>query len=612
MRLGCLKSLWYHEIACHYLRAPGSLPALDSFPIHLITPEIASRIHTEEEISVRVIGRCFASLVMNRLAAKSKAFGDHEMAFLSAILRTERRAAIHRHFTAPGVVQLINVVFLLFGEFSFFATNTVPPYVLHIVGHTIGALIQALPAELSAELQLDRSESQMNVPDSQIKSVIVSHLRDLFKACTLRPFPLPEAVRTYCLKMCLYGLWRWGKALHQLGTSQQLPPEFLDLAGLEVTSHIRKETNQVTCMMGHCVQALVVVNLVVRIQSRNHSNPSDEELACISAILGTESHDLRLWFTLPGVVEFANVVSLVLTETEISFTDTSLSDVLDSDMIKQTIRILRWQLPPGLDAGLMKLSDGMYPPIYDSDSHSCICLKRLWQFARVYNGPEISTPLPPFVRTTLASPKFTRRLHAESDLPTRVIGRCVQALIVNKLVDDFQSRISLSIGVLDAELASISSILDIVPGEFSRWPRLSVVIKLQNVIFLMSGEIEDLFSSSATAPADVLYIVRKTLNAICSDLVLGGVFAGRDLPMDQVSSLREICSSIANARHPNRFDGRTVEILDRLQQISKQLPTVKHTIRRCTSTIFDSKSVRGRSDLTTRPEYEVRRRSGSV
>jgi len=127
----------------------------------------------------------------------------------------------------------------------------------------------------------------------------------------------------------------------------------------------------------------------------------------------------------------------------------------------------------------------------------------------------------------------------------------------------------------DAELGCISSILGTGPGEFLRWPRPSAVIKLLNVISLVSGEIEPLFTSGPT-PVDVLNIVQQTINIISPELVLGGAFACGDLPMDQVLLLRGTCSKIANAQPANRFKDQMLEILHQLQQISKQLPPVEY------------------------------------
>ncbi len=356
-RIMYLKSLWYHEIAYHHLRAPGSFPTLDFFPIHFITPEIARRIHTEEDLVTRVIARSFGSLVVNRFAAKSKPFGDRELACLSTILFTKQRKAIHQHFK-PGVVQLVNMVSLASGELSSFVTDTVPSDVQHIVRQTIGTLAQALPAELKVELQLDQADALMNVPDSSIKSIIVSFLRDLLKTCTLRTLPLPEEVRTCCLQMCLYSMWDLGQVLHRLGDSQPFPPELLDLAGLEITRLIRTEKDQASRVLGRCVEALVVSNLAARIKSHTDSTVqiSDEALTYLSAILGTESRDLRLLLGRPGAVELANMVSLIFSEIDSLFSDTIPSDVLD--MIQQTYGILSPTLPAELNAEMMNLTDG--------------------------------------------------------------------------------------------------------------------------------------------------------------------------------------------------------------------------------------------------------------
>ncbi len=243
-----------------------------------------------------------------------------------------------------------------------------------------------------------------------------------------------------------------------------------------------------------------------------------------------------------------------------------------------------------------------------------MCLRNLWHCIRAYNQLGISVPLPSFVRISLAGPEITRRIHIQRDIAARVTGRCVCALIVNKLVDDFQSRVSFGGGVYDAELSCISSILGTEPAEFLSWPRPSAVIKLLNVISLVSGEIETLFTSGPM-PVEVPIIVQQTIDVISPELVLGGPFACGDLPMDQVLLLREICSKIANAQPTNRFRDQTMEILDQLQHISKQLPPVEYRMRRCASLIFDSQFVRRRSNSTTRPECEgrrTRRRSKSM
>ena len=204
---------------------------------------------------------------------------------------------------------------------------------------------------------------------------------------------------------------------------------------------------------------------------------------------------------------------------------------------------------------------------------------------------------------------FTQCIHTEMNLTTRVTGRCVRVLIVNTLANSSRTRISFSSdGTYDEELRRVSSLLVTEPSEFSRWPSPSPAIELQNIVSLMSGEIEALFTSG-TPPPNVLLIVQQTLDIIYPDL-LRSAFDGGDLPMDQVLQLREICSKIVNARPANRFSDETVGILERLQQISKQLHTMEREMRRCTSSIFDPQSIRGRSKLAIRTES--RRRSKSM
>ncbi len=391
-RIMCLKSLWYYEIACHHLRALGSLPELDFFPIHF-TPEIARRIHAEEDPVARVIGRCFGSLVVNKLAAEAKPLGDCELASLSAILGTENRKANDWLFR-PGVAQLVNMVSLTFGEVSSFVTNTVPSDVLHIVGHTIGTLAQALPAELEVKFQLVQADTLMN---SSIKSVIVSHLCDLLKTWTLKTLPLPEEVRTSYLQMCLNGLWCWGKVLHQLGVSQPLPPEFLDLAGLEITRHIRTEKDPASRVMGRCFEALVVNNLAALIKSRSNSTVQIRAKArgCLSAILGTESSDVMHWMSQPGAIELVNIVFLALGDIGSLAADTVPSYVLD--VVSQTFNILSQALPAEINTEL-GLVDRIHAPADIPDGQcelilrSCLYGLKMRIRDSTYNGRNIPEP----------------------------------------------------------------------------------------------------------------------------------------------------------------------------------------------------------------------------
>jgi hypothetical protein len=616
----CLRSLWYFAKAYQQLDAskpfPSYFPRSLAVAITSLSLEVVHLIQAEHDLDSRVIGHCFCALVVMKLVASVRSRTDSnvqssndELAWLSAILGIQSddvKFCLER----PGAVELATMV----------------PLVLYtsILSHTELRGVKSLVDQTLAIFH-----RTLGIPSHLVD--FLSCFKDLLQMCISGTSTLTAEVRRSCLRMCLKSLWYCVKASsNQL--DDRLPSFFLHiLLSPEIIRCIQTVPDPVSRVMGCCFSALVVMKLVAALKSRNGPNVqiSGDELTRLSAIFETEGRTLKNWLGQPGAVELASLFSLTLSGIDALFANKAL-DVLD-DMVQQTSSILTRTLPAEFNIELMDLTDGQCEaillsclrdcrsesclsgtspptePIYESRVH--VYLKNLWHCARASNQLGISVHLPSFVRITLAKPEFTRRIQTERDLAARVTGRCACALIVNKLVDDFPSRISFGNGVYNEELACISSLLGTVPGKFSRWPRPPAVIKLQNVVTLVSGEIEALLSSEQT-PTDTLHTVQQTLNVICSDLVFGGVFAVGDLPMDQVSLLREICSRIANARPANYLFimDETAEILGQLQQISKQLPTAEHKMRRCTSSVFDPRSVRGRGNLTTRPEYEVRRR----
>ena len=68
-------------------------------------------------------------------------------------------------------------------------------------------------------------------------------------------------------------------------------------------------------------------------------------------------------------------------------------------------------------------------------------MKTLWSFTIAYNEPwNHSVTLPSYVCITFTNPEMTRRIHEQRDLAVRVIGRCVEALIVKKLTANMAPR----------------------------------------------------------------------------------------------------------------------------------------------------------------------------
>ena len=227
-----------------------------------------------------------------------------------------------------------------------------PSDVLQIVGQTIDTLARDLPPELKAMLRINQADALTAVssgPGGPARSIVVSRLHALLKVCTLRTSPLPEEVRTNCLRTCLNGLWHWGKAHQNVEASQPLPPDFLDLAGLEITHHIWTEVDQASRVIGRCVGALVVNNLAacIKLHANSTALNNDNALAWFSAILRAQSRDVKLWLTQPGAIELVNMISFTFGDISSLATNTVPSYVLDA--VAQTFNILSEALPAGFN-----------------------------------------------------------------------------------------------------------------------------------------------------------------------------------------------------------------------------------------------------------------------
>ncbi|KAH9079594.1 hypothetical protein EDB83DRAFT_1292238 [Lactarius deliciosus] len=270
--------------------------------------------------------------------------------------------------------------------------------------------------------------------------------------------------------MCLRNLWYCAKAYNQLGASKQLPSYFTHaLASPEIIRLIQAEKDPVAHVMGRCFGALIVNNLVAYIKSRTDENAqiNDKVLGCLSAILGTESRDLKLWLRQPSAIELTNVVFLAFGDIGSLAADTVPPYVLD--VVPQTFSILSQALPAEINTenqirALADIPDGAAPIIGEVyQNHSIRCLKNLWRCVRAYNQPGNSTPLPSYILTAFVSPSMSRRIRTEQDAATRVIGRCVEALVLKKLLGGVKTSTDSDVPISDEELACLSTILGTKP-----------------------------------------------------------------------------------------------------------------------------------------------------
>ncbi|KAI9447531.1 hypothetical protein H4582DRAFT_7818 [Lactarius indigo] len=205
------------------------------------------RIHQDAHLATRMIGRCIAALVVNKLTPDAMSHtvlvSDAELACLSAILGTEVRD-MRPCLGQPGTIELVNLTFLALGDVSSLRANQIPPDTRSILQQTFDILTQALPARWNAELPLNQAVALVNLSGGRFESTTASRLYDLLKMCMPGASSLLEEVRTSCLRVCLKTLWHCGKACRQ--TLDPLPSYFpLMLARPEITRHFQTERDPV-------------------------------------------------------------------------------------------------------------------------------------------------------------------------------------------------------------------------------------------------------------------------------------------------------------------------------------------------------------------------------
>ena len=353
----CLNCLWYFGRAYNL---PEVYQPLPSYFHSTLIPEINNRVHAEVDPTLRVMGRCVVAVIINKLAAdlKSRAANNGELEFLSDILGTERRD-VEILLGQSGTVALMNMISLTFGEVGSLVADGVPPdenHELDVVHRTLTIFSQALPAQEGPELQVEQT-IVFNGSDGTFERLLVSRLLGLLKTCILVSPPLSTEGRTSRLRMCLKGLWYLGRAYNNLGHSVLLPSYiYVTLTSSEMTRCIRERHDLGVRVVGRCVEALVVNKLAAEIQSRDDP-ASDDELACLSAILGTKSNDVSLLLRHPGAIEFTNMAFLAWVS-RFSASAGVPSDV--PDVVQQTFSVLSPALPAELKRTdtLMSVSDG--------------------------------------------------------------------------------------------------------------------------------------------------------------------------------------------------------------------------------------------------------------
>jgi hypothetical protein len=140
-----------------------------------------------------------------------------------------------------------------------------------------------------------------------------------------------------------------------------------------------------------------------------------------------------------------------------------------------------------------------------------VWMKNLWYCTKGYTEPRKS--LPSYVYVAFTNPEMTRRIHEDRDLAVRAKGRCVEALVVNKLAADIKSRGNQA---SNDELACLSAILGTKSDDVTLLLRHPSAIEFTNMFFLATG---DFYSSAAASVSlDVADVVQNTFEILSSAL----------------------------------------------------------------------------------------------
>ena len=530
-----LKCLWYYAKAYKQLDVSS-----------VASPEVIHLYQTTRDRDSRLLGRGITAMLVIKLMADVRSrtgskvqIGNNELACMSTILGTENDDVKHC-LEWPGAVELATIIPLALGDLGPFGVSILMPNVKDVACETIAMLSQALPAENAAGLEPFTGDEIFN---RKLARVVVTNLHNLLQVHVSGASALTAEVRRGCLRMLLRSLWYCAKAYHPYIGPYKLPSYFPSaLTSPVIIRRIQTEQDPTSRVLGHCFIALAVTKLAADITSRTDSTDpiNDDELACLSTILGTQSHDVRFCLKRPGAIELACMAF-------IAFGDLGSFDVnaMPSgvrDVTRQTLAILSGGAKLPLDPSITQLDSldgefdrvivsGFYnflqesisgtsktPPFTDEVRRSCLrmSLSCLWYCAKAYHQPGIFKPLPSYFTSTLARPEIIRLIHVEEDRISRVTGRCFGALIVMKLAVDIRSRADTNVQISDEKLACLSAILSAESPDLKIWLSQPCAIELANIVSLISSEIDSLFSE--TVPLEVLHMVQETYNILTRTL----------------------------------------------------------------------------------------------
>ena len=163
----CLTSLWYCLRAFNLPKNSG-IPLAPYVRAIFASPEVIRWFQTEKDFAARLLGRCFGSLVVKKLAddidSRRTPTGisptTEEMACLQSILCASGEQ-VWGWLNQKGALDLANVTFLASGEFDTLVdsgTNGVPAEVVDVFQQTLGVLAKGM---FSSQADIEWDEDHM-------------------------------------------------------------------------------------------------------------------------------------------------------------------------------------------------------------------------------------------------------------------------------------------------------------------------------------------------------------------------------------------------------------------------------------------------------------------
>ena len=397
--------------------------------------------------------------------------------------------------------------------------------------------------------------------------------------------------------MFLKKLWRYTRSYIERRKPIPLPPYiYIAFTHAGVTRRLYGGDDITAQVTGRCIGALVVNKLVTDIKS-GAILVSDAEIVCLSAILHSESRDVRLCLTQPEILVLVNIAFLGLGPVNSFKANDAPLDL--RDVLQQTLGILSQADPPQesteihpdqaaviahiSDDGpgytiISRLRGFLATCMLDASTlaeevrTSCLrlCLKTLWLLCKAYH--RASDPLPHYFLLMFASPEMTHHFQTENDPVLRLTGCYFGALIASKSVDAVNLDVSLNPYLRGEERTCLSAILGTEIRNALLRPYELRIINLRNVVSLILGEIDTLFTDSEGIPVDtlrenlLLLDTTKVTLCILADRLRDSRFMPSCLSMDKRLLLQETYSDVEAAFGLHRSKHETVNALGRLQK----------------------------------------------